>query len=287
MKRTEILSEEKNEFGLPGIGIPAEVLIHPHLTPTEKLLFGLIQNLDYTEKGCWASNKWLGAMLGVGPSTISNGVSNLNKYGFVTVTYHRKTNGMQERRIKIFHGYPNIYSKLVKGGYEKIQRGVRKNSEGYLKKFVPPSEKIASYINNYISNYKNSEYTSLDEADRTSLFDNINSEQDLIKPSHFEQFWKLYPSRGSKGKAKKRWEALCRKNKRPTWKEIKQAVQAQKESEQWQTKKYIPHASTWINQERWLDDPSEMKSFAKDNQKKPSTGYRNKKKRKYKTDTKL
>ena len=40
-----------NFFGLPDIGIPSEVLFHPELTNTEKMLFGYLRNLSQTEKG--------------------------------------------------------------------------------------------------------------------------------------------------------------------------------------------------------------------------------------------
>ena len=49
----------KQQFGLPDIGIPAEILFHPKLSNTEKILFGLIRNLAHGEKGCYASNSWL------------------------------------------------------------------------------------------------------------------------------------------------------------------------------------------------------------------------------------
>ena len=48
---------------------------------------------------------------------------------------------------------------------------------------------------------------------------------------------------------------------KPTWKEIKRALLLQRKSERWQDKQFIPHASTWLNQTRWLDDPEEMKKI--------------------------
>ncbi len=92
----------------------------------------------------------------------------------------------------------------------------------------------------------------------------------MIVPSQFDMFWKLYqkglsPPRGSRGEALVAWEKLCRndnkKNKRPTWRQICEAIVAQKKSERWQNPKFIPHASTWLNNYRWLDDPEEMKSW--------------------------
>lgn len=89
-----------------------------------------------------------------------------------------------------------------------------------------------------------------------------------ITSSKFNEFWKMYPRKeGSKGKAKTIWQRLCNKNNAPRWRDIKRALREQKKSEQWQTRKFIPLPTTWLNQERWLDDPNLMKSYNKtDNQ---------------------
>jgi hypothetical protein len=104
--------------------------------------------------------------------------------------------------------------------------------------------------NNYIN------YSSLDE--------------DKITIDLFTRFWKLYPNKkGSKGKTLSIWETICnRKNKQaPSWSIITKAIREQKETERWQDPKFIPHASTWLNQSRWLDDPNEMKNLLYNNNK--------------------
>jgi hypothetical protein len=78
----------------------------------------------------------------------------------------------------------------------------------------------------------------------------------------FEYFWSLYPRKVDKGKTLHAWKKLCNKKDRPSWPVIKEAIEAQKESQRWQDKQFIPHPTTWINQERWLDNPKEMISSA-------------------------
>lgn len=83
-----------------------------------------------------------------------------------------------------------------------------------------------------------------------------------ISPKDFSKFWELYPSkRGSKGAALTSWEKLCRKPDRPTWNRIERAIKKQLNSEQWQNTQFIPHGSTWLNQKRWLDDPTQLKGY--------------------------
>lgn len=67
----------------PGVFVPREVLLNERLTSTEKMLFGIIQSLD-NERGCYASNGYLGKMLGVGQETIRQGIQNLEEQGLVS-----------------------------------------------------------------------------------------------------------------------------------------------------------------------------------------------------------
>ena len=84
-----------------------------------------------------------------------------------------------------------------------------------------------------------------------------------IRPEYFEMFWSMYPKRtqgkGSKGQTKTRWEALCRKplQDRPRWRDVKVALHQQKKSIQWHDPNFIPLPTTWLNQQRWLDEATE------------------------------
>jgi hypothetical protein len=88
-----------------------------------------------------------------------------------------------------------------------------------------------------------------------------SSKFNKITPIMFHTFWKLYPKKTDQGKAKTAWDKLCKKKDVPDWNTISNAIYAQKESERWQEKEFIPMPSTWINQSRWLDDPKEMIIF--------------------------
>jgi hypothetical protein len=87
--------------------------------------------------------------------------------------------------------------------------------------------------------------------------------QRLITLSDFDSFWEIYPKKADKGKAYTSFKKICQKpsKDKPTWESIRRAILRQKRSERWKDKQYIPHPTTWLNQSRWLDDPSEMKVF--------------------------
>jgi len=100
----------------------------------------------------------------------------------------------------------------------------------------------------------------------------LSSLDKSIVPSLFEPFWKDYPKHPDKGKALKAWLKICKlpPKERPTWRMIRTSIKEQKRSPRWQEHKFIPHPATWLNQSRWLDDASEMKTFEKRETEKPN-----------------
>ena len=68
----------------------------------------------------------------------------------------------------------------------------------------------------------------------------------------FNAFYAHYPLKKSKAPARKAFMKL--NPDAELYQKIMDAVTAQKGSRQWQDKQYIPHPSTWLNQERWEDE---------------------------------
>lgn len=68
----------------------------------------------------------------------------------------------------------------------------------------------------------------------------------------FNAFYAHYPLKKSKAPARKAFAKL--NPDAELYQKIMDAVTAQKASRQWQQKQYIPHPSTWLNQERWEDE---------------------------------
>lgn len=74
--------------------------------------------------------------------------------------------------------------------------------------------------------------------------------------TNFDLFWMKYPRRENKASALKAW-----KKHKPDIYQVLNALSWQVNTEQWQ-KGFIPHASTYINQHRWLDEmPREAVPF--------------------------
>ena len=110
------------------------------------------------------------------------------------------------------------------------------------------------------------------EEEKENIFNEVEKEEKtkqsnlhtngFITPTLFDTFWKMYPRKTDKGKALSKWNQLCtKKENRPTWHEIKNAIRQQQKSDRWQNPTFIPMPTTWLNQSRWLDDPEQMTSF--------------------------
>lgn len=102
--------------------------------------------------------------------------------------------------------------------------------------------------------------------------------KDSIKISQFGKFWKAYPKKTDKGKAHSKWIDICQQKSwdpyRPTLKRVLSAIHKQKKTERWSQEEFIPHPTTWLNQKRWLDDPSQMKVHKGTNGQSNTIGYR-------------
>ena len=75
------------------------------------------------------------------------------------------------------------------------------------------------------------------------------------KKTDFDLFWEAYPNKKGKGAARKAFENAIKKG--VTSDVLIDAVNRQRRGAQW-TKdngQYIPHPATWLNQERWEDEP--------------------------------
>jgi len=74
-----------------------------------------------------------------------------------------------------------------------------------------------------------------------------------VMETEFDQFWKAYPRKIGKLKARKAWNNAGTK---PALVAILSAIEAHIQTDQWQRDKgkFIPHPSTWLNEGRWDDE---------------------------------
>jgi len=76
----------------------------------------------------------------------------------------------------------------------------------------------------------------------------------------FETFWSAYPKKVGKGAARASWA----KNNLPELDVLLSALRKAIASPDWQKEmgKFIPHASTWLNQQRWEDEGMDFSALS-------------------------
>jgi hypothetical protein len=142
---------EKHEQTPVGIGIPVEIACNYDLTQTEKILFGYIQNLSKKSGGCWASNRYLGKIVGVGEQSITNSLRSLQNYMYINIELEKSTRGIS-RKIFINPNYLTIYKPLVEIFYDNLNL---LDAEPFIKKLYRCIKEIMLHHN---KNYTIREY---------------------------------------------------------------------------------------------------------------------------------
>ena len=72
--------------------------------------------------------------------------------------------------------------------------------------------------------------------------------------AEFDVFWAAYPRRVAKGAARKAWGKAVKKTEADA---IMSALEKQRSLGAFNVEPcYIPHPATWLNQERWDDEPT-------------------------------
>lgn len=87
-----------------------------------------------------------------------------------------------------------------------------------------------------------------------TLYTDKETETETDTCTEFDTFWTSYPKKVGKGAARKAWQKI--KPNAELRDKMLAALETQKKSEQWtkENGQFVPHASTWLNQERWDDE---------------------------------
>lgn len=82
--------------------------------------------------------------------------------------------------------------------------------------------------------------------------------QTRVAESDFEKFYAVYPRKVAPQKAKSAFEAAMRRKDPPTIEQLIASVEAHKQTWDWRKDggAFIPHPTTYLNQDRWRDDLS-------------------------------
>lgn len=120
---------ENIERDFKGVWIPREIWLDDRLNALDKVILTEIDSLDSSEKGCWASNKYIAEFCQCSESKVSQTITKLTKLGYLRVV---SFDGRQrEIKSNIAMGIKNYEadSQKQKGSLLKFNRQNNKNYE--------------------------------------------------------------------------------------------------------------------------------------------------------------
>jgi hypothetical protein len=97
------MSDVKPSLGFVGIFVPRDLVLREDLTLTEKVLAAVVDSLD-NGVGCWASNAYLGGIIGCGERQVREYLTRLEAIGIIV----RRQDADGTRRIT------TVYAKAIR-----------------------------------------------------------------------------------------------------------------------------------------------------------------------------
>ncbi len=257
--------------------LPPWVRYDPKLRPNAKLLYAEITAGCDVTGYCWATNAHFSDVFGIALRTVSDLISTLADGGYLRLDIIRdpKNNEITERRIFINPNPPQWWLEQqkieVEPEAEDSDTPIAENGHTPIAKnsYTPIAKNSYTPIakNGYTPIAKNGVYNNpKDILTVPPIVPHGDSAESLPQkpkrqrgpraapdwePERFEAFWKFYPRGENKQGAIRAWDRL-----KPSPELIDQmavALVEQKKSKHWQDGIGIPHASTWLNNQRWLD----------------------------------
>jgi hypothetical protein len=204
--------------------------------------------LVLSHSGEWsASKRWLESQSEKdGLAAIQTALNELTELGYRTVTRERANDGI--RTVVVWRHEPED-AILCRSGNLTVTK--------------PDGHETGSSLEHYSSEHHIEEHNEADvSVEATGI------EPDPFLPVHagsglsrrqiafFDSFWDAYPRKAAKGAARKAWEAAIKKAD-PQSILLAASKFAHDPNRDPQ---FTPHPATWLNQERWNDEPLPAKS---------------------------
>ena len=243
-----------SEHKFPGYTalLPPRVRYDREIPATGKLLFAEITAMTDVTGYCWATNGYLGRLIGVGKDRAARLVALLEERGYVAAEVIRdEKNAVTERRILVtdlgLSTLPPPVKNTGRGPGKNTGRGPGKNTgRVHIEKNENSLEQVPPYNPPTGGRKRRDEHRARPE----------------WKPEVFEKLWKWYPGdperhakRGNRQRAIRAWDKLRPDDELVAT--VAAALERQAKSEEWREGVGIPHLSTYLNGygwEGWTDD---------------------------------
>jgi len=223
-------------FKYPGYTaiLPPRVRYDQQIPGTAKLLYAEITAMTDVTGFCWATNGYLGRLIGVSKDRAAKLLGMLEERGYVQIEVIRDAaNTVIERRIFI-----------TDLGLVRLPPPVKNTGRG-------PGENNGSPPGENDGENGKREYILPPKAPHRGARQKVHKAQPDWAPGAFLKLWEWYPheKRGNKQRAIRAWDALHPDN--DLIETIATALAAQSMTEEWERGVGIPHLSTYLNGYGW------------------------------------
>lgn len=198
------------------------------VSPSEKLLLLALANYADERMQCWPSQRRLAEDTCLTDRTVRALLTELEDRGFLSRERRERDDGSRatDRITLHFHGIvPASSDAQISGGAEIISGGVRKQ--------LPGGAEMVSGLTTF-----------------EPSIETPTEPQRAAEPPGFAEWWEAYPRKTAKGAARSAYRSALKKAKPEVLLASLAAARFSQEA------KFIPHPATWLNQERWLDEPA-------------------------------
>jgi hypothetical protein len=218
--------------------LPPRVRYDEKLSPAAKLLFCEISAMTDVRGYCWATNRYLAALLRITKVHVGRLLSDLAGRGYITSEVIRSETGeVKERRIYV----SDQAMATIPPPYKNVDTPPVENVD------TPPHKNVEE-------NVSNKEHTPYSPPRGTRARKHKKTAD--WEPDTFEKLWKWYPGdparhnkRGNRQRAIRAWDNL---SPSPELIEtMSDALARQADSEEWREGIGIPHLSTYLNGAGW------------------------------------
>ncbi len=209
--------------------VPATVLYDDTIPANAKLLYGQITQMTGADGCCGMTNAQLAEPNGLSEDSVSRLIKALEKAGHIELRYTPDArDGHPTRSI-----YQVLQAPPLTGKNADKLTGKKTDP-------LPAKKSMGNVLNNNILPPKSP------HGGRRA------KSAAEWKPERFEGFWKFYPRGEGRQAAIRAWDRLRPDDALIV--EIGRALTAQKASPEWMAGIGIPHASTYLNEQRWTDE---------------------------------
>ena len=185
------MGEQERDF--KGVWIPKTIWLDDRLSALDKVIFTEIDSLSSTDKGCYASNKYIASFCQCSEAKVSKAISKLIEFGYL---YVQKFDGRQRFLQVCLVKNTSLPSKKYKADSQKVQaikidnnivinkdnkKNKKKKSFSFILESYSTDEEILSLLNDWLDNRKSKHLAMTESSIKLNLnkLDKLASESNM------------------------------------------------------------------------------------------------------------